>query len=137
MTAVKFGTDEWIKAFQAQLNASEAYAEAGKTWEGDFYFIVEPEGALTEPIYMYMDFYHGECRDAYVVQNKADKNPPYTMSAPYGTWKKVITGKLDPILGLGTGQLKLKGDMVRLMLYVKAAQEIMKACTRVETEFPV
>ncbi len=43
---IKFATDEWIKALMEVINKSEAYAQAARNWEGDFYFIVEPgEGA--------------------------------------------------------------------------------------------
>ena len=47
--AHKFPSDAWIKALMDDLNKSAAYAEAAKTWEGDFYFIVEPGGALEKP----------------------------------------------------------------------------------------
>ena len=44
--------------------------------------------------------------------------------------------QLDPIQALMTNQLKLKGNMVMVMKNVKAAQEIVRACTRIDTEFP-
>jgi hypothetical protein len=39
---IKFATDEWIRALMEVINKSEAYAQAARNWEGDFYFIVEP-----------------------------------------------------------------------------------------------
>jgi len=135
MAKVKFGSAEWIQALQNDLNASQAYEEAAKTWEGDFYFIVDPEGAIKEPIYLYMDLWHGKCRDAFVVTDKNAKTPAFVMSGPYSKWKKVVTAQLDPIQALMTGQLKLKGNMVMVMKSVKAAQEIIRSCTRIDTEF--
>lgn len=135
MAKVKFGSAEWIQALQNDLNSSQAYEEAAKTWEGDFYFIVDPEGALKEPMYLYMDLWHGKCREAYVVTDKNAKNPAFVMSGPYSKWKKVVTAQLDPIQALMTGQLKLKGNMVMVMKSVKAAQEIIRSCTRIDTEF--
>jgi hypothetical protein len=35
-----------------------------------------------------------------------------------------------------TNQLKLKGNMVMIMKNVKAAQEIVRACTRIDAAFP-
>ena len=46
--AIRFPSDAWIKALMEDLNKSEAYAEAAKTWEGDFCFIVEPGGTLEQ-----------------------------------------------------------------------------------------
>jgi putative sterol carrier protein len=135
MAKIKFGTDAWVKELQSQLNASPAYEESAKTWEGDFYFLVEPDGAVTEPVYIYLDLWHGKCRDAFIAQDKDAQKPAYVMSGPYARWVKVVTAQLDPLQALATGQLKLKGNMIMVMKHVKAAQEIIKACTRIDTEF--
>lgn len=135
MAKVKFGSAEWIQSLQNDLNSSQAYEEAAKTWEGDFYFIVDPEGTIKDPIYLYMDLWHGKCRDSFVVADKNAKTPAFVMSGAYSKWKKVVTAQLDPIQALMTGQLKLKGNMVMVMKSVKAAQEIIRSCTRIDTEF--
>ena len=135
MAKLKFGSAEWTQALHNELNASPAYEEAAKNWEGDFYFIVEPDGPITQTVHMYMDLWHGKSRDARLVQNSAEKSPAFVMSGKYGKWKKVVQSQLDPIQALMTGQLKLKGNMVMVMKNVKAAQEIVRACTRIDTEF--
>ena len=137
MSKVLFPSDEWVKALEQELNSSEAYADAGKNWEGDFYFVIDPDkdSPIKEPVYLYMDLWHGKCRDAYLVADKDTKNPAFIMSGAYAKWRRVITAQLDPIQGLMTGQLKLKGNMVMVMKNVKAAQEMVKACTRLDAEF--
>ncbi len=135
MAKQQFGSAEWLVALQNELNTSQAYEDAAKNWEGDFYFVVDPEGSITEPMYLYMDLWHGKCRESFVAQDKNVKNPAFVMSGGYSKWKKVVLAQLDPIQALMTGQLKLKGNMVMVMKNVKAAQEIVRACTRVETEF--
>jgi putative sterol carrier protein len=135
--AHRFPSDAWVKALMEELNKSDSYAEAAKTWEGDFYFVVDPGGPLTKATLLYMDLWHGQCREAFEVTDESIKNPAFRMSAPAATWKKVLTKKLDPIQGLMTGQLKLKGNMAMVMKSVKAAKELVEAATRVETEFPV
>jgi len=134
--AHRFPSDAWVKALMEELNRSAAYAEAAKTWEGDFYFVVDAGGPLTQPVVLYMDLWHGKCREAFEVTDQSVKNPVFRMSAAPATWKKVLTKKLDPIQGLMTGQLKLKGNMAMVMKSVKAAKELVEATTRVETEFP-
>ena len=137
MSKVVFPSEEWVHSLKAELNSSPAYGEAAKNWEGDFYFVIDPEkgSSLTEPVFLYVDLWHGACRDAYLVQAREQKNPAFVMSGPYSKWVKVVTAKLDPILGLMTGQLRLKGNMVMIMKNVKAAQEMVKACTRIDAEF--
>ncbi len=138
MAKVMFPSEEWVQELKQQLNTSPAYADAAKQWEGDFYFVVEPEkgGPITEPKYLYMDLWHGQCRDAYMVKDKNEKNPAFIMSGAYSKWKRIVTAKLDPLQGLMTNQLKLKGNMVMIMKNVKAAQEIVRACTRIDARFP-
>lgn len=135
MRPVRFGSAEWLQALRDELNRSQDYADAARNWEGDFYFLVDPEGPVAERMYMYVDLWHGKCREARVVQNPSTKTPAYVMSGPYSKWKKVVTGQLDPLQAMATGQLKLKGNMIAIMKHVKAAQEIVRACTRIETEF--
>jgi len=135
--AYAFPTDPWVKALMEDLNASAAYADAAKNWEGDFYFVVEPGGTLDHPVMLYMDLWHGKCREAFEVTDESAKSPVFRLSAPVATWKKVLTKKLDPIQGMVTGQLKIKGNMAMIMKNVKAAKELVESCTRVPTDFPI
>jgi putative sterol carrier protein len=137
MSKIMFPSDEWVKQLEHELNTSDAYAEAAKNWEGDFYFVIDPDkGSPQQPTtYLYMNLWHGKCREAHAVNDKNEKNPAFIMSGTYAKWKRVVTAQLDPIQGLMTGQLKLKGNMVMVMKNVKAAQEMVKACTRIESEF--
>jgi putative sterol carrier protein len=134
---LQFASPEWLQALSEELNSSPSYADAAKNWEGDFYFVVDAEGPISRSTLLYMDLWHGKSRAASVVQDKNEKNPAFVMSGPYSKWKKVVLAQLDPIQALMTGQLKLKGNMVMVMKNVKAAQEIVRACTRLDTEFAV
>jgi len=135
MAQLTFGSNEWLQALHAELNASDAYAQAAKNWEGDFYFVVEPDETLAQPIYLYMDLWHGKSRAAQVIADPSSKKPAFVMSGKYAKWKQVVTAQLDPIQALMTGQFKLKGNLVKVMKNVQAAQEIIKACTRLDTAF--
>lgn len=135
--AIPFPSDAWIKAMMEDLNGSTAYSEAAKNWEGDFFFVVEPGGSLGQPVTLYMDLFHGKCRDAYAVPEPDTMKPAFRLSGPVATWKKVMTKKLDPMQAMMTGQLKLSGNMATVMRNVRAAKELVESCTRIDTEFPV
>lgn len=130
------GSPEWLEAFHEVINASKSYEETAKTWEGDFYFVVEPEGSITEPVYYYVDLWHGKSRRAFTVKDESEMQPEFVISAPPRVWKKVIEKKLDPIQGLVMRQLKLKGNLAKILRAVKAAQELVNCTTKVPTEFP-
>jgi putative sterol carrier protein len=132
--AFKFATDEWIKELSRQLNESEAYEKSASNWEGDFVFIIDPE-AGRDAQYMYLDLYHGKSPGAGVLNSLDEKDAGYVISASKSTWRKVIEGKLDPIQGMMTKQLKLTGNMMQVMRYPKAAKEIVSCCSLIPTDF--
>ncbi len=134
--AYLFPSDEWIKAFQDVVNGSESYKKAAAKWEGDFYFVAEAGPGLPEAVLLYVDLWHGEARSAGKVASEDEKSPEFVIRAPVNTWRRVIEKKLDPIQGMITGQLKLKGTMSKIMRFPKAAAELVSCATKVPTEFP-
>jgi putative sterol carrier protein len=131
----KFPSQEWINEVRDLLNASDSYQRSAKDWEGDFIFVVEPDEAYSETAYLHLQLYHGKSPGAAVVEEGNLPETEYTLSAPFSTWRKVIDGKLDPIQGMMTGQLKLKGNLMKIMRYPKAAQEIVACCALVPTDW--
>jgi putative sterol carrier protein len=134
--AIMFATDEWAKVLQTKLNSSEAYKKAAAKWEGDFYFVVEKGGGVPEDVYMYLDLWHGEARDAYLEVDPSSKKPAFTLQAPLEIWKGVLEKKIDPIRGIMTRQLQLKGNMMKIMKAPKAATELVECAASVDTEWP-
>ncbi|HEY94420.1 MAG TPA: hypothetical protein G4O15_05730 [Dehalococcoidia bacterium] len=134
--AIKFLSEEWIQALMNVVNSSETYHEAARNWEGDFYFIIEPEDSIKEGVIYYMDLWHGECRSACIVTDEKEKTPEFRISAPISRWRRVIEKKLDPIQGMVTRQLKLQGNLMKIMKTPKAAMELVNCCTLVPTDFP-
>jgi putative sterol carrier protein len=133
--AFKFPSDEWIQEFSRQLNASPEYERSGQVWEGDFLFIIEADEAYPENVYMYLDLFHGKCRRAAQLSSLDEVQTGYILSATYSNWRKVIEAKLDPIQGLMTRKLKLKGDMLQVMRYPKAAKDMVNCVLRVPSDF--
>jgi putative sterol carrier protein len=133
--AYKFPSDNWIKELSNLLNQSESYLRSAKDWEGDFIFVVQPDDAYPETAYFYLELFHGRSPGAAMVVESDLPETEYTIKAPYSTWRKVIDGKLDPIQGMMTGQLKLDGDLMKIMRYPKAAQEIVSCCAKIPTDW--
>jgi putative sterol carrier protein len=86
-------------------------------------------------VYLYVDLWHGECRDAYVSDATA-KKPEFVIEAAYPIWRKVVDKKHAPLQGMVTRQLKLKGNMLKIMKAPKAATELVHASTLSEPEWP-
>ncbi|MCI0394636.1 MAG: SCP2 sterol-binding domain-containing protein [Chloroflexi bacterium] len=132
---INFPSDQWIKELKEKLNASPAYAEAAKTWEGDIMFVVTAVPNAPDA-YLYVDLWHGECRDARAVAGPQEKSAEFVISAPLPVWRKVVEGRLDPIRGLVSRQLKLQGNMMKVMKAPKAAVELVNCTTQIDTAWP-
>jgi len=135
----KFGTQEWYDVYLEEINKSKAYEESAKTWEGDFYFIVEKGGPVKEQILGYVDLWHGKCRKAEIVTDRKKYNPEFIISAPYAIWKRICLKQLDSTQALITKQSRLmtgsKGTMAKIMRYTKAANELTNITARIPTEW--
>ncbi|MBN1483536.1 MAG: SCP2 sterol-binding domain-containing protein [Chloroflexia bacterium] len=132
---IRFPSDAWIKELSRLLNESESYERSAKDWEGDFLFVIQEDDALADTAYLYMDLYHGKSPSAAELSGPEEKQAAYVLEAPFGTWRRVIEGKLDPIQGMMTRQLELSGNMMQIMRYPKAAKEIVSCCAVVPTDF--
>ena len=133
--ALSFPSDAWIKELGNRLNESESYERSAKDWEGDFLFVIEPDDAYDETAYLYLGLHHGRSTGAAMVEDEDERETAFVIRAPYSVWRRVIDGKLDPIQGMMTRQLKLSGNMMKIMRYPKAAQEIVSCCAEVPTEW--
>lgn len=133
---ILFATDEWAKALMEAVNSSEAYRKAAANWEGDFYFVTTKGQGIDEDSYVYLDLWHGEARDAYRVADPSAKQVAFELTAPLDVWRKVLEKKIDPIRGIMSGQLKLKGNMMTVLKSPKAATELVAAAMKVDTDWP-
>jgi putative sterol carrier protein len=139
---MKFGTEEWAKAFCKAVNENTNYRESAgpegfppNGWEGDFLFVVEPAGALDHEIRMFVGLYHGECTGARILKQGEDVKTEYVYAGPYTAWVQVLKKELDPIRGLLAGKFKLQGDMAKILKATRAAQELVVSTTMIDTEF--
>jgi len=120
-------------------NSGEDYCNAAARWEGTIVIVmrVDPALGIPEKMAVYVDLWHGECREARVASEGDMEAIPYIISAPPKNWRRILKGNLDPILALTGGKSQLKkGSLISMLSYVKAAKELPVSETRVETEFP-
>jgi putative sterol carrier protein len=134
--AILFGSQEWLDALKKALKTSQAYKEAAKNWEGDIYFVVEPDATYKNRHIMYLDLWHGECREARAITDENEKSPKYSIFGPFTNWKQILNKKVDPVQSMMTGKIKVKGDMAQIMKMPRAAVELVNCATVFETLFP-
>jgi len=135
--AIPFPSDAWIKALKDVLNSDAEYAQIAHNWEGDIVFLVEPDSPQSRPICMYIDLWHGQCREAGELVSPNQKKAAFTLSATLPVFTKIVQGKLDAMQAMITRQLKVTGSMVYMMKNVPTVLKFVKCTQKVETVFLV
>ena len=132
---IKFPSDEWIKELCVRLNASESYTQFAAGWEGDCIFVTLPDADYADTAYLYINLQHGKAFDAQMLNSLDEKNALFIISGPFNTWRRVLEGRLDPIQGMFSGKLKLKGSMAQIQRTPKATNELVKVAGQIDTDF--
>ncbi len=137
--ALDFPSPEWANAYKDALNASPAYAEAGKDWTHGVVAMVvksDPALGLPEDLALWLDVHGGKCRDIKLIPAPEAQAAAFVIEASYARWKQVIKKEIDPIKGMMQNKLKLtKGHMPTIVKYVNSSRELVETTSRVETKF--
>ena len=133
--AALFPSEEWLQGLKAKLNSDTRYHEIAKNWEGDLFFFIEPEGNLKERLTLYLDLWHGACRNVeYMPAADSHPSPTFTLSASYKDITSILTGKLNPMTAMMTSRLKVKGSMGYMMRNVPTVLDFVRVAQEVTTE---
>ena len=132
-------TDDWATLWNDSINGNADYKKAATNWEGAIAMLMtaDPEMGIPEDRIVIADLWHGDCRGAKTAHATELEDTPYLITAEPSSWKSVLAGKTDPIVGLMGGKLKLaKGSLFALLPYAKAAKELVRSAIDVDTTFP-
>ena len=131
----QFPGSEWLQALMEKLNTDEKYAQVARNWEGDMTFVIQPNGPLKEEQRYYLDLWHGECRDAYVIEKGSNVKSVFTLSGPYLNYVRLLKGELDPMQAMLTRKIGVKGNMAVLMRSVPTVLDFVRCCKEVTDSF--
>ena len=122
-------SETWARACREEINASAAYRDAAKTWEDAVVFAMDaPAGTRG----VFVDLWHGECREARTLQPGDLDRAPFVIRGDEATWHDVFEGRIEPLQALMVGRLKLeKGNVGALAFHIKSARELVAAASRV------
>ena len=120
-----FPSQAWADAFRAEIESSSSYAHTAQRWEGDVILAIEEGGGL------YLDLWHGTCREATYLTELRDRSAQFTLSGALGNWRKILERELDPVQAMMRRQLRLQGNLAKVMRHIDAVQELVKCAIRV------
>jgi len=132
-----FPSAAWLDALKDQLNHDEKYARIAKNWEGDIVFDIEPEGGLTAPVKLYIDLWHGACRQVFEVDaaKEAQISPAYTLRASYTNFRRILDGQLDPMQAMITRKLRVQGSMSYMMRNIPVVLDFVRCAQEIDSQY--
>jgi len=130
-----FPSEEWLKELETKINTDEKYRKIARNWEGDLFFLIEPEGNLKERLTFYLDLWHGSCRKVeYNPSPESYPNPTFTLTATYKNITDVLSGSLNPMTAMMTSKLKVRGRMGYMMRNVPTVLDFVRVAQEVTEE---
>jgi putative sterol carrier protein len=133
-----FPSESWVEAYADALNASAEYRDAASTWtHGAIALAVKPapELLLGDGFSVLLDVDSGRCRSARSVTLEEAAVAPFCITASYARWREVLSNRLDPIAGMVTRRLELRGSLLTMMRYVRSAKAMVRCATLVPSRF--
>jgi putative sterol carrier protein len=133
-----FPSADWITAYRDQINSSTAYQQASAEWtHGAVALVVnlQPEIGLAEPVGIWLDLDRGVCREAKLVPATEAQAAPFVLTSDYARWKQVLRKELAPIAGIMQRKISLQGSLPIVVRFIKSAEALVEAATRVPTRF--
>lgn len=128
-----FPSLKWLQELEEKLNNDEKYAQVAKKWEGDMACVLEADNRLPEKKILYLDLWHGKCRQVAELDDLAEKNPAFVLTASYTNFLRVLQGDLDPMQAMLTRKLGVKGNMAVMMRSVPTVLDFVR-CAREVTD---
>jgi putative sterol carrier protein len=126
-----FGSEEWAGQLKNYLNNNPNYVDSAKSWEGALVLEFLSEGIkLEQDVYIWLDLWHGECRDVKFMSARDELETAYYITATESMWAGLVSGTINPQTALMAGKFKMSGDMGKLMRYPKSAGYIIKYLKR-------
>lgn len=134
-----YPSQEWCDFWKNTLNEDTAVEQAGQNWGVDFngnlVFELQPGDGLEEKTYVYLQAKAGKCTGAEIIADPAQADYGFLVEGSYGVFKPVVKGELDFIEAVVKGQLKLKGDMSKIMRNAKFIRAVANSISSFENEY--
>jgi putative sterol carrier protein len=133
-----FPSPEWTAAYGDAINASDEYRNASTEWTHGSVALVMPAApaiGVPEDVGIWLDLDRGVCRAAKLVTRSAAQQAAFILTAEYRYWKQIIKKELGPIAGIMQRKVALQGSLPIVVRFIKSAEALVDAATRVPTRF--
>jgi putative sterol carrier protein len=138
--AHRFGSAEWAKALEEEINASSEYRNAASKWgvgfNGTILLVFEPDGVLPAPVHLLVRLQGGGCQGVEFVAGADHHDAGFTLSAPFSLWRDILTRRTLAATAILRGDMAVKGPKMTLLRHSAAARALLHCTASVDSVFP-
>lgn len=130
---MKLGSPEYMQEVLKRTNSDEKYLKLSKGENEIYTFVLEAEPAkgVAEALTLCYRVEDGKIVEVF----PAEREATFHISAPYGTWVDILTGKLGANKAMMTRKLKVKGNFMKLLKYSEGVLRWVEILRTIPTEF--
>lgn len=126
-----FPSEEWAEAFKSALNDNAAYHEAAGAWVGDILFLVKPADPNAPAPGVHLDLSNGVCSRATYHADARSVSSEFVYEGTAENWGRLLRKELDPVKAIMDGTFRVRGNLLKLMRFTKAAKELVETASKI------
>lgn len=133
-------TAPWCDAARAALEGQEAFRAAAAAWPGGAVVLemaADAAHGIGAERAVWLELGGGGRPVAHVSSAVERAGAPYLLRADPATWKRLLSGEIDPVSAVMGGRLRLvRGDLFTLAKHAAMARELVAAAAAAGGVFP-
>lgn len=116
-----------------KINEDSTYAELARDLKESYTLVMqaEPNKGVKETLVLGFEIANGKMTEAW----RGERKTTFILSASYGAYVDILTGKLNVTKAFITRKLKIKGSLARLLKTSKATERFVDVLRTIPTEF--
>ena len=136
---LRFGTAEWSKALEDEINGSSEYRNAAAKWgvgfDGSMLFAFEPDENLAEPLRLSIRVAAGRCEQARFLEAGDPAEAGFVLRGPFTVWREILERKTLAVTAILKNRLRVEGDKMTLLRHASANRALIHCTASIDTDW--
>ncbi|MGI9017873.1 MAG: SCP2 sterol-binding domain-containing protein [Euzebya sp.] len=132
MSKLDFPSIEWMQAYADLVAAHPTAADLGRSLQGRYRFVITADGALPES-HAYDLVVDPE--PAFRAVRAEDEPADLVVTAGYGRWQGLLSGKSDFVMSYLMRRIKIDGDISEIRGRLRDARPLLDCLKEVPTRY--
>ena len=135
----RFGTPDWARSLEEEINSSSEYRNAAANWGLDFngnvLLAFEAEGTLPAARSLLVRLRGGACQGVELVDGPSQPDAGFVLRAPFSLWREILERRTLAATAILTGRMRVEGDKMTLFKFLAAHRALIHCTASLDTVF--